>query len=455
MQQMPWCMQKILQCKKETGQALLRDEQTLSFYSQDFGKIIHSLPNAVCIPETQEKMAMLLQFANQQKLPITIRGKGLSQGGQSLAKNGGLTLHLQYFTRVLAKEPEAIWVEANATWAELLEKSLKTQQIPFVTPYNCQLSIGGVLSAGGIGASSFRYGPISANVKALEVVTCSGEMKVIEDGDPLFSACLSGQGRFAVISKACIRLRPCLPRVKTFYFVYLEEEQWLQDLQEMNCQADYIEAFCSPALQGGRLIDDKRQPFAQWIYSLQVSFEYDKIPPKLLDLKITPWKLIHQQEESIHSYLHRHDARLESMRLTGQWELPHPWYECFISKETLISNLSQLLAELPLSYVTLLQVVPIANKQPGFFMLPDANEVFELMILNPGVNPHFLKTCLEAISKLDERFLKQGGKRYLSGYLGSSLEHSYWQTHFSQRYEAWEKLKKEYDPNSILGSLII
>ncbi len=129
---------------------------------------------------------------------------------------------------------------------------------------------------------------------------------------------------------------------------------------------------------------------------------------------IRPWQLIHIQDESIHSYLHRHDFRFEVMKLTGQWELLHPWYECFLSGNLLANNLDELLAELPLHYVTLLQIVPLANKeQTGFFMLPDVKEVFELMILNPGVNPALLPSCLQTIDSLDERFLTQGGKRYL------------------------------------------
>ncbi len=189
---------------------MLSDEHTLVSYAQDFGKLTQSHPAVVCIPQSIEKIQSVLNYANQNNLPVTIRGKGMSQGGQALPITGGLTLHLDELNTVLNKESESIWVEANTSWAKLLEISLKTSQIPYVLPYNCNLSIGGVLSAAGIGASSFKFGSISTNVEALEVILANGEVQFVDSQSQLFHACLSGQGRFAVITKACIKLRRCL-----------------------------------------------------------------------------------------------------------------------------------------------------------------------------------------------------------------------------------------------------
>ncbi|ASQ45558.1 hypothetical protein [Legionella clemsonensis] len=89
MQQMHWSMQQIKQCEKEIGEAMLSDEYSLSFFAQDFGKIMHSSPTAVCIPSSLEKLQLLLSFAYQNYLPLTLRGNGLSQCGQSLTIEGG------------------------------------------------------------------------------------------------------------------------------------------------------------------------------------------------------------------------------------------------------------------------------------------------------------------------------------------------------------------------------
>ncbi|ARG99872.1 FAD-binding oxidoreductase [Legionella micdadei] len=456
MQQTPWSMQQIRQCEKETGQAMLSDEHTLVFYAQDFGKLAQSNPAAVCVPPSTEKIQAILSFANQHQLPVTLRGNGLSQGGQSLSMSG-LIMHLEQLNNVLDKETDAIWVEANTSWAQLLEISLNSAQIPYILPYNCHLSVGGVLSAGGVGASSFKFGSVTAHVKALEVVLADGDVQVVDSNSQLFYACLSGQGQFAVITKACIKLRPCQSKVRTFFLVYLDKEQWLNDLAELKNQADFIEAFCSPSIQGAKLVSDKRIPFAQWLFAIHVALEYETNPPEFtaLSRSLRPWKLLHKQDESIHSYLHRHDPRFEVMKITGQWDLLHPWYECFIPGNILANSLDEVLAELPLHYATVLQIVPIASQQQtGFLMLPKTKDIFALMILNPGVNPALLASCLQAMNALDARFLKLGGKRYLSGYLGRDLQESYWENHFGILYKEWRNFKEEVDPHHVFSSFL-
>lgn len=452
---MHWSMQLIKQCEKETNEAMLRDEHMLVSYAQDFGKITHSTPTAVCIPSSLNELQRLMHFAHQNSLPISIRGNGLSQNGQSLPVKGGVTVHLEKLTNVLDHEQTAIWVEANASWASLLATSLQHSQLPYVLPYNCNLSVGGVLSAGGVGASSFKFGSVISHVKTLEVVTADGQVQIVDKQSPLFDACLAGQGRCGVITKACINLRPCGKQVRTFFLVYLEQDQWLHDMRELKKEADYMEVFCSPSLQGAKLMGDKRLPFAQWLYALHVAKEYDDLAPEFSDLGkgLKPWKLLHTQDETINSYLHRHDSRFEGMRVTGQWDLLHPWYECFIPSSILVNNLDGLLGQLPLYYATVLQVVPIARQpQTGFFMLPEAEEVFAVMILTPGINEKLLPGCLQTIDTLDALFLQEGGKRYLSGYLGDKLSSNYWKKHFGSSYDSWMNLKQQYDPHHIFRS---
>ncbi|WED43954.1 FAD-binding oxidoreductase [Legionella cardiaca] len=454
MQQMHWNMSQIKQCEKETGEAMLSDEHTLTLYSRDFGKITQTSPAAACLPSSSEKLQLLLNYAYQHHLPLTIRGNGLSQCGQSLPVEGGMAVHLEKLNQIGSLEEASIWVDANTSWSALIKTSLQCSQIPYVIPYNCNLSVGGVLSAGGVGASSFKYGNVISHVKALEVITADGSRQMVEAKTDLFRACLSGQGRVAIIAKACLNLRPCLKNVRTFFLVYLDKEQWLNDIQTLKDKADYLESFCSPSIQGAKITSGKRLPFAQWLFALHVAKEYDNTPPQLGDLsqQLQPWKILHTQDEEIDSYLHRHDSRFEGMKLMGQWDLLHPWYECFIPGH-LLMNLESILEQLPLYYATVLQIVPIARQpQVGFFMLPDSEQVFAVMILTPGVNEKLLPGCLHTIEMLDSLFLTQGGKRYLSGYLGQNLPQNYWQNHFGSSYEDWLNLKKKYDPRSIFRS---
>lgn len=451
-----WNTEKIKQYEKESGQALLRDEQSLVSFSQDFGKLIQSHPTAVAVPEDTNALQTLIQFAHQHVLPVTIRGNGLSQCGQSLPVAGGLTLSMQQFNQSLAIHRNSIWVEANSSWSTLLEKSINQSLAPCVLPYNCNLSVAGVLSAGGVGASSFKFGAINAHVQALEVVDGLGKIQIIDQNSPLFHACLSGQGRFAVITKACIHLRKVKPQVKTVCLVYSDQGQWLEDMLRVRDKADYLEFFCSPSVQGSKLVGNKRVPFAQWLYGMHVSVEFARTAPttkKIIDT-LQPWKVIESFEESILSYYLRHNSRFDAMKLLGQWDLLHPWYECFVPTNVLKKNLKDILDFLPVFYANLVHIVPVDKQKGGFLMLPESESICSLMILNPGVPFPLKDNCLQAIGEMDKILVQQGGKRYLSGFLGTELDEDYWCKHFGSELDSWNELKKRYDPEGIFRSVL-
>lgn len=433
---------------------IINEEHKLALFRSDFGRIIHADPAAVCEPMSITELQSVINYAAEHQLPLTVRANGLSQSGQSLAVPGGLVLSMQHINHVQEPEQDSIWVEANSTWSDLLDCSLPRALAPYVVPHNCNLSIGGVLSAGGIGAASFKHASVINNVNGLEILQANGELAQVEASSSLMQACLGGQGRFGLITKARIALRPCGKLVRTFFLTYADKDTWLQDLRQCQQHADYIESFCTPAIQGAKLSAKGRLPFAQWLYALHVSIEYDNKAPDFHDLDLTPWKVLATQDESIHSYLHRHDSRFNAMKLTGQWELPHPWYECFIQQSQL-ANLEALLTTLPVHYASVVHIAPIANPAAtGFLMLPEGDEIFALMILNPGLPAALIPSCLETIRNLDATFLAQGGKRYLSGFLGESLEQNYWKNHFGARYAQWMELKKIYDPQNIFCSML-
>lgn len=452
-----WNSKQLKQCEQVTKQAALRDEGTLVSYAEDFGHMHHLPPKAIFIPDTIKAIQGILDFANTAHLPLTIRGKGMSQGGQSLPIASGIVLSMEKLDRVLDLSKESIWVEANASWSLLIDQSLKKARIPKVIPYNCDLSVGGVLSAGGMGAQSFKMGAVIDNVLGLEVITANGSIQKLKPQDPLFHACLGGQGRFAVITKAEIALRPCLSKVRTFYLLYLDKDAWLADVKKYMQRADYLECFVSPAAQGAKITDAGRLPFAAWFYALHVSVEYEIDAPSLDHLAENPqyWKLLHSQDEPLKSYLHRHDGRFQFMKGTGLWGLQHLWYECFVCEKELFPNLENLLASLPLYYAQVLQIVPVRRKtESDFFMTPQEPLFYAVMILNPGLVPALVPFVLETMRRLDDLFLKQGGKRYLSGFLGENISPQYWAEHFGSKYGAWLSLKQDYDPNEIFCSLL-
>lgn len=443
--------------KQQLNQATFLEKRLLDSYAEDFGHFHRQQPQAVFLPNSLDSIQQLLNFAHSHKLPLTIRGRGLSQGGQSLAVENGAVLSMEKWIAVLDQDEEGIWVQANASWSQVISESLATSRLPFVTPNNCHLSIAGTLSAGGIGAQSFKYGCTTDHVVALEVVTANGEVHELRPNHPLFHACLGGQGCFGVMIKIKIALRPAASQVRTFFLLYLDSATWLEDMKQLRGVVDYMECFCSPATQGAKLTEKGRFPFAQWLYCMQVSVEYDKIAPSFSDLSVRahPWKLVHQQEEPLFNYLHRHDGRFQSMQATGLWALQHLWYECFVKEDWLFPQLENLLSSLPLHYAQTVHIMPLEKtKQTDFFAFPEGGALYSIMILNPGLAQSLVPSSLQAVVSLDQFFLKQGGKRYLSGFLGDDIRQDYWKKHFGANYAFWQKLKQQFDPSGVFCSLL-
>ena len=74
-----------------------------------------------------------------------------------------------------AVEGDRVVVEAGAKWSEVLRATLAQGKTPPVLTEYLELSVGGTLVVGGVGATTSTFGVQSDNVIDLEVVTGNGE----------------------------------------------------------------------------------------------------------------------------------------------------------------------------------------------------------------------------------------------------------------------------------------
>jgi FAD/FMN-containing dehydrogenase len=442
-------------CELETKAKLINDKNKLIPYNQDFGHMLKGNVAAVYLPQSFEQLSQVVRFANHNCLPITIRANGLSQSGQSIASSGGLLIDMSNFYRVYTPENETIAAEPNATWNNVITQSLENMQLPHVYPYNLNLSVAGVISAGGVGASAFSCGTIASHIQSLDVMIADGSIKTVVKSHELFDAVISGQGQFGIITKVNLSLRACKRRIRTFFLRYDSHEVWLNDLFSLDSNWDYIEAFCSPCIQGARLTSQGRKPFADWFFCTHISMEFDVDAPSKDTLKALNFsKLVRVEEDTIESYVGRHDSRFQMMKNTGQWELFHPWYECFVPKKILDEKLPEILDSITLAFGSVYHVVPIALNNAKYFMMPNSDEIAAFMILSPGIHKILQTACLESHAYLNDIFLRAGGKRYLSGYLGTTISENYWVKHYGEHFVDRHKVKEKYDPRGIFCSLL-
>ncbi|MEW5849459.1 MAG: FAD-binding oxidoreductase [Myxococcota bacterium] len=444
-----------------TGVALRRDPGTLGVHGEDFGRLSRGTARAVLPITDPAQLERALRLAAERALRLTPRGMGMSQGGQSVPADG-VSLDLTGLHRILEVDEDALTVrcQAGARWRTLVAELARRGLLPRVLPLNLDLTVGGVLSVGGIGATSHRFGVVAANVPQLEVVTGAGarvRCGATEERE-VYDATLAGLGRCAVITSASVQLRRIAPRVRTFYLLYDELEPWLADQRALVAadRADYLEAFMTCAVQGLHNTPAGRRPLPQWFYALHVSREYHDAPPDGDEVLsgLRPYRRIHVEDNDTGAFAARYEPRFEVMRRTGAWQEAHPWLEAFVPVASLGALLPRVLAALPLFLGDGHRLMFVNTRQaPRALALPQAPEVAALAVLPAGLNAAFTEDALRALGAVHHALLQAGGKRYLSGWLGM-MDAAAWRQHHGAGWDAWVAARRRWDPAGVLDSVL-
>ena len=212
-------------------------------YATDAGGTAYGLPHAVVVARSAAQIAALLQAAQEFRVPVTVRGGGLTTEGESVAF-GGVLLDMTGMSRVLHLDRAALTVrtQAGIFWHSLAEE-LRRENLDYLSaPLNLTSSVGGTLGVGGIDVNSARMGCSADQAVALQVVTPTGEIVECSDDEnaELFRRVILGYGQFGVITEATLKVRPYTP-LRMHYYYYSSLRIAIEDLQllDRNDASDY------------------------------------------------------------------------------------------------------------------------------------------------------------------------------------------------------------------------
>lgn len=460
-----WSKQTIELCQSHTEVPFILTSDVLAKASKDFGGLTIGRPVGVVFPKTTFDVSKLLKFADQNNVGFTIRSGGYSQGGQTLSPEGGVTIDCSQMTHIDTPNINTLTLscQPGVTWRQAVEACAPYNVLPKVMPFFPNLTVGGVISIGGIGGNSHRYGCASGNIQALEVVTGSGNLNTCShhENPELFQAALCGLGRCSVITNATIRLRPYKTNMVTYYLLFDNHDTWFEDIKRLWTNCDFLEAFCTPSLQGLYKQGEAWQPLPYWLYNLQISFEYEdqtelESHQKLLN-SLKPFRLVHTEHSKTLDFVGRYGVRAQNMKASGAWEQVHPWLECLFPLDQLQEILPELLRRLPivlgdglgyrLFFVN-------GENQPPAFRLPSNSPIVGFAVLPTSIPETNRTQILETLEEVNEWLTAMGSKRGLAGWLGSSPQ-SFWEKQYGDYFQDWKALKNKYDPNNVLQSVLL
>ena len=215
---------------------ILEDKPTRGTFATDAGGTAYGIPHGVVIARSAGQISELLKAAQAHRVPVTVRGGGLTTEGESVAF-GGVLLDMTGMSKVLSLEKTdlTVRVQAGIFWASLAEHLRRHGMDYLSAPLNLTSSVGGTLGVGGIDVNSARLGCSADQALALQVVTPTGDIVECSDTEnpELFRRVILGYGQFGVITEATLKIRRYTP-IRMQYYYYSSLRTAIEDLQALD-----------------------------------------------------------------------------------------------------------------------------------------------------------------------------------------------------------------------------
>ncbi len=145
-------------------------------YSTD-ASIYQVEPLAVVVPRTDADVQAALAFAHEFGVPVTARGGGTSQAGQTVG-DGLIIDYSKHLAEVVEFDPAArtVWVQPGVV-LDRLNRFLKPHGVffPVDISTSSRATLGGMAANNACGARSIRYGIMVDNLLAIDGLLADGE----------------------------------------------------------------------------------------------------------------------------------------------------------------------------------------------------------------------------------------------------------------------------------------
>ena len=144
--------------------------------------------DAVVQPGTLDELEQVVAIGVRHRLPMTVRGAGTGNYGQSVPLFGGILVDMRRLNRIESIEDDAIEVEAGAVWEDVEAAARQRGRELRILPTTHHVAtVGGFLAGGSSGLGAVTYGRTwDGNFTSVEVLTADDPPQTIRlEGDDL------------------------------------------------------------------------------------------------------------------------------------------------------------------------------------------------------------------------------------------------------------------------------
>ncbi|HEY2184864.1 MAG TPA: FAD-binding oxidoreductase, partial [Xanthobacteraceae bacterium] len=199
--------------------ACTTEERQLRMKSRDFywyspiltAQLQNCRADIVVQPQSEQEIGTVAAAAAKRRIPVTVRGGGTGNYGQSVPLKGGIVLDMTRYNGVLAIEPGSIRVRAGALIQSALEAALATGQQLMMYPSTMKsATIGGYLGGGFAGIGSVRHGIIrdSGMIQSLKIMTLEDSPRTLALAGDDMGFVFHAWGTTGIILEAQLKLVP-------------------------------------------------------------------------------------------------------------------------------------------------------------------------------------------------------------------------------------------------------
>lgn len=425
---------------------LVFDAASIAEGADDFGHIIHRSSWAVLRPASVGDIVAMIRFAKRYEIPVAMRGQAHSVFGQAQA-DGGVVIDSRTLDAIHSIDASGAFVDAGVKWEDLVTEAVALGLTPPVLTDYLGLSVGGVLSVGGIGGATHRQGMVVDNCLELTVVTGEGDVVTCSASQRprLFRSVLGGLGQFAIIVQARLRLVPAKPLARVYQLVYGDLPSYLAAHRLLNNadRFDFLQGLVAPSPAGG------------WQYILQAATWYAPTAPpvdatllagltplatQIIDLPYIAWSMRVEQFEA-------------DWRAAGVWTTPHPWSDLLMpddAVETFVANTLATITPADVGAgVILLYPFRRSRLTRPFVRTPATETIWLFDILRfTSPDPAVVDALVAANRALLDGAVAVGGKRYPISAV--RVRPADWVAHYGAAWPAFVAAKSEFDPENIL-----
>ena len=414
-----------------------REPEARAARSRDFGGMVEKMPSAVVTPHSGEDVSRIVSWAAREGVRLAIRGSGYSQGGQTLTA-GGIVLDTRRLDRVSLVGGDLARAQGGAAWIKVVDSLNGTGLLPRVLAVFGDLTVGGTLSAGGVGTTSHRYGVEVEQVEQLEVVTGTGE-RVLCSRDlnaDLFDAVRGGQGQFGIITDAWIRLRRAGNRYRQYEFRYRDFDRSADDFESL-VDEDRFDHLWAKILPHDRQI------------ILRAGAEYDDD----IDHRRMVEGLGYDTMSIVWDTPDVGRAPVYASWFVSRTNF-HPWRDWFLPWKALRTVLDQPwldLASVPRAPRSRVGIYPIKTDSidAPLFMHPKGERMFMYSVLTVLNDVEKASELAGRLKEITRELVALGGKSHLSGDVDYGPEE--WTEHYGEMLRKGIEWKKVFDPRRVFG----